>query len=55
MRRPLIGLTAYAQQVQYGSNNQVVGMLPMSYIKAVHAAGGRAAASDSKLARTLGQ
>jgi len=42
MRRPLIGLTAYAQQVQYGSNNQVVGMLPMSYIKAVHAAGGRA-------------
>ena len=42
MRRPLIGLTAYAQEVQYGSNNQVVGMLPMSYIKAVHATGGRA-------------
>jgi len=42
MRRPLIGLTAYAQQVQYGSNNQVVGMLPMSYVRAVHATGGRA-------------
>lgn len=42
MRRPLIGLTAYAQQVQYGSNEQVVGMLPMSYVRAVHATGGRA-------------
>jgi len=42
MRRPLIGLTAYAQQVQYGSYNQVVGMLPMTYVKAVHASGGRA-------------
>jgi putative glutamine amidotransferase len=42
MRRPLIGLTAYAQQVTYGSNEQVVGMLPMSYVRAVHAGGGRA-------------
>jgi putative glutamine amidotransferase len=42
MRRPLIGLTAYAQQVTYGSNDQLVGMLPMSYVKAVHATGGRA-------------
>jgi putative glutamine amidotransferase len=42
MRRPLIGMTSYAQQVQYGSNEQVVGMLPMSYVRAVHAAGGRA-------------
>lgn len=42
MRRPLIGMTAYAQQVQYGSNEQVVGMLPMSYVRAVHAVGGRA-------------
>jgi putative glutamine amidotransferase len=42
MRRPLIGLTTYAQQVEYGSNNQLVGMLPMSYVKAVHATGGRA-------------
>jgi putative glutamine amidotransferase len=42
MRRPLIGLTAYAQQVQYGSNNLMAGMLPMTYVKAVHATGGRA-------------
>ena len=42
MRRPLIGLTSYAQQVEYGSNNQMVGMLPMSYVRAVHATGGRA-------------
>lgn len=42
MRRPLIGMTAYAQQVQYGSNDLMAGMLPMSYVKAVHAVGGRA-------------
>lgn len=42
MRRPLIGLTAYAQQVQYGNNDLLAGMLPMTYVKAVHATGGRA-------------
>src|SRR3954452_20491529 len=42
MRRPLIGLTAYAQQVQYGSNDLLAGMLPMTYVRAVHATGGRA-------------
>ncbi|WP_433296883.1 gamma-glutamyl-gamma-aminobutyrate hydrolase family protein [Actinoplanes sp. CA-030573] len=42
MRRPLIGMTAYAQQVQYGSNDLMAGMLPMSYVRAVHATGGRA-------------
>jgi putative glutamine amidotransferase len=42
MRRPLIGLTAYAQQVQYGKNDLLAGMLPMTYVKAVHATGGRA-------------
>ncbi len=42
MRRPLIGLTAYAQQVQYGHNDLMAGMLPMTYVKAVHATGGRA-------------
>lgn len=42
MRRPLIGLTAYAQQVHYGHNDVVAGMLPMTYVKAVHATGGRA-------------
>ena len=42
MRRPLIGLTAYAQQVQYGHNDLMAGMLPMTYVKAVHETGGRA-------------
>jgi putative glutamine amidotransferase len=42
MRRPLIGLTAYAQQVQYGHNDVMAGMLPMTYVKAVHETGGRA-------------
>ena len=42
MRRPLIGMTAYAQQVRYGSNDLLAGMLPMTYVKAVHASGGRA-------------
>ena len=42
MRRPLIGMTAYAQQVQYGGNELMAGMLPMTYVRAVHAVGGRA-------------
>jgi putative glutamine amidotransferase len=42
MRRPLIGMTAYAQQIQFGSNDLMSGMLPMTYVKAVHAMGGRA-------------
>jgi putative glutamine amidotransferase len=42
MRRPLIGLTAYAQRVTYGHNDLMAGMLPMTYVKAVHATGGRA-------------
>src|SRR4029453_12680430 len=42
MPRPLIGLTAYAQQVQYGRHDLMAGMLPMTYVKAVHATGGRA-------------
>lgn len=42
MRRPLIGLTAYVQQVKYGNNDLMAGMLPMTYVKAVHATGGRA-------------
>lgn len=42
MRRPLIGMTAYAQHVQYGGNDVMAGMLPMAYVRAVHAVGGRA-------------
>lgn len=42
MRRPLIGLTSYAQHVLFGRNEMMAGMLPMNYVKAVHATGGRA-------------
>jgi putative glutamine amidotransferase len=42
MRRPLIGMTAYAQQIRYDTNDVMAGMLPMTYVKAVHASGGRA-------------
>jgi putative glutamine amidotransferase len=42
MRRPLIGVTAYAQQIQYGANDMLAAVLPMSYVKAVHVTGGRA-------------
>jgi len=42
MRRPLIGLTAYEEQVIYNGNEVLAGMLPMSYIKAVNTTGGRA-------------
>jgi len=42
MRRPLIGLTSYAEHVKYNGNDVLAGMLPMSYVKAVHATGGRA-------------
>jgi putative glutamine amidotransferase len=42
MRRPLIGLTAYAEQIHHGRNDLMAAMLPMNYVKAVHAVGGRA-------------
>jgi putative glutamine amidotransferase len=42
MRRPLIGLTAYAQHVTYGHHELEAGMLPMTYVRAVQATGGRA-------------
>ncbi len=41
-KRPLIGMTAYAEQVRHGRNDLLAGMLPMTYVKAVHAVGGRA-------------
>jgi putative glutamine amidotransferase len=42
MRRPLIGLTAYAQHITYNGNDVLAGMLPMAYVKAIQATGGRA-------------
>ena len=41
MRRPLIGLTAYATNVRYNGNEVLAGMLPMAYVRAVHTTGGR--------------
>jgi putative glutamine amidotransferase len=42
MRRPIIGLTTYAEQTRFGLHDTEAAVLPMAYVKAVHAAGGRA-------------
>ncbi|MBO0868283.1 MAG: gamma-glutamyl-gamma-aminobutyrate hydrolase family protein [Micromonosporaceae bacterium] len=42
MSRPIIGLTSYAEQVRYGGQEAFAAMLPMTYVRAVHRAGGRA-------------
>lgn len=42
MRRPLIGLTTYGEQAQFPGNEAYAAVLPMTYVRAVHAAGGRA-------------
>lgn len=42
MRRPLIGLTAYGENITFRDHPQYVAALPMTYVRAVHAAGGRA-------------
>ena len=42
MRRPVIGLTTYAEQARFGLGDRVAAMLPLSYVRAVHASGGRA-------------
>jgi putative glutamine amidotransferase len=41
-RRPVIGLTTYAEQALFGRNAAVAAVLPMSYVRSVHASGGRA-------------
>ncbi len=40
--RPLIGLTTYGEFVPYGSNDLYSALLPMVYVRAVNASGGRA-------------
>lgn len=42
--RPVIGLTAYAEQARYGTlrHETLVALLRMAYVRAVHASGGRA-------------
>lgn len=42
MHRPLIGLTTYGEQAKFPSNEAYAAVLPMTYVRAVHAAGGRA-------------
>lgn len=41
-RRPVIGLTTFAEQAVFGRVDMVSGVLPMTYVKSVHATGGRA-------------
>jgi putative glutamine amidotransferase len=42
MGRPLIGLTTYAEQARFGLQDTMSGVLPLAYVHAVHASGGRA-------------
>jgi putative glutamine amidotransferase len=42
MPRPIVGLTTYAQQARFGSHDTPSAVLPLSYVQAVHASGGRA-------------
>lgn len=42
MKRPLIGLTTYAEQARFGLQDTFAAALPMRYAQAVHASGGRA-------------
>jgi putative glutamine amidotransferase len=40
--RPKIGLTTYAEDTRFGVNDTFAAVLPLSYVHAVHASGGRA-------------
>lgn len=40
--RPLIGLTTYGEMTKFGAGDLYAATLPMSYVRAVHASGGRA-------------
>jgi putative glutamine amidotransferase len=42
MTRPLIGLTTYAQDTRFGTVDVPAAVLPLTYVRAVHATGGRA-------------
>src|SRR5436190_7659605 len=42
MARPVIGLTTYAEEARFGLNDTFAAVLPLSYVHAVHASGGRA-------------
>jgi putative glutamine amidotransferase len=42
MSRPVIGLTTYAEEARFGLQDTFAAVLPLSYVRAVHASGGRA-------------
>src|SRR5690349_3918085 len=42
MSRPVNGLTTYAEEARFGLNDTFAAVLPLSYVRAVHASGGRA-------------
>jgi putative glutamine amidotransferase len=42
MGRPVIGLTTYAESARFGTQDTLSAVLPLAYVHAVHASGGRA-------------
>lgn len=42
MGRPVIGLTTYAETTQFAAQDTFAAVLPLAYVHAVHASGGRA-------------
>jgi putative glutamine amidotransferase len=42
MYRFVIGLTTYAEEASFGPNDTLAAVLPLSYVRAIHASGGRA-------------
>jgi len=55
--KPLIGITSYAEEIQWGVWNEEAALIPLSYVRAVEHAGGRpliVPPSDDALAETLG-
>jgi putative glutamine amidotransferase len=42
MKRPVVGLTTYAEEARFGLQDTFAAVLPLSYVRAVHAASGRA-------------
>jgi len=55
--KPLIGITSYAEQIQWGVWNEEAALIPLSYVRAVEHAGGRPLVvppSEDALEETLG-
>lgn len=42
MKRPVIGLTTYAEEARFGLQDTFAAVLPLAYVHAVHSNGGRA-------------